>query len=131
MYPGPIGHQGWCGKPLHGAADIAAVAISTKYIAAHGQSPYSDYCGKCMCITINDVDKTSNNQVNVDYSPYVGKTFKGRVMDQCPECEDDHIDILVDRPYTNIVPESIMFSVGVWTTEWRFIDCQETCDMSH
>jgi hypothetical protein len=80
-----------------------------------------------VCITFAGADRTSNPNVNANYFPYVGRRIKGKVMDQCPECEDEHVDIL-DTPFYNaVIPKDIVYSVGVWTVEWNWIDCSASC----
>ena len=106
---------------------MVPVAVSTKYIGLHDQSPHSQSCNKCMCIRVVGADTSSNNQINVDISPYVGAVFKGKVMDQCPECDDEHVDVLKVPAYTNVVPANIAYSVGVWAIEWQWIDCAASC----
>lgn len=148
VYSGPVGIQkGWCGNILHGSNDSVPVAISTKYIPLHAVSPNSNYCGKCMCIQVLSNDETSNPYPTSKAKKYYGKIFKGRVEDACSECDDDHIDILADRPYTyapetkdnpkaayynsmpglRAIPSNIVYSVGVWKTQWNFVNCNTDC----
>ena len=82
-----------------------------RYIPTSTISPKSPYCGKCMCIRINGADPTSNQYPPAAAKKYYGKVFKGVVMDLCPECEQDHIDILTDKPYTSIVPLNMAYTV--------------------
>ena len=149
IYPGPLGIQkGWCGKMLKGSNDTAAVAISTKYVPIHTQSPLSPYCGKCLCFRVVGADESTNPNYPLAAKRYFGKVFKGKVMDLCPECEDDHIDILADRPYTSAtinkanplatnfnkipgprgIPNQMVYSVGIWKVEWNFASCSQSCD---
>jgi hypothetical protein len=148
VFSGPVGkNKGWCGKILEGSNDFAAVAISTKYMNLHGNSPYSQYCGKCMCIRVVGHDETSNKYPPAAAKKYHGTVIKGVVRDMCSECDDDHIDILADRPYTQApidkwnplakkynakpgirkIPSNIVYSVGVWKTEWNFVNCNTNC----
>ncbi len=150
VYAGPIGiHRGWCGRHLKGDNSAAGVAISTKYINLKSVSPHSPYCGQCVCIRIVGADLTSNRYPPKEAANYFGKILKGRVEDLCPECEDDHIDILADRPYTfgpvdkynpmaarmnsippttRIVPRNIAYGVGIWRVEWQFASCNTNCN---
>jgi hypothetical protein len=128
IYSASPDHKGWCGKELRTAPqDAVPVAVSTKYIGLTAQSPYSPACDRCVCITFAGADRTSNPNVNADFFGYVGRRIKGKVMDQCPECEDEHVDIL-DTPFYNaVIPKDIVYSVGVWTIEWSWIDCSASC----
>jgi len=150
IFTGPVGVQkGWCGQILQGTPDYAAVAVSTKYIDLKGESPYSPTCEKCMCIRIKGADGTSNPYPDPAASAVYGKILKGKVLDRCSECEDDHIDILADIPYTDApvnewnpkaseanavqgdraMTSQMAYSVGVWTTEWQFVDdCNVDCN---
>ena len=149
VYSGPLFvHKGWCGKMLTGSNASAGVAISTKYIHRFKHiSPNSQYCGQCMCIRVRAPDTTKNPYPPRDGMKYINTIIKAQVQDQCPECEDDHIDILADRPYTfapedsnnpkarqanshpgpRAIPRGIVYGVGVWTSEWNFVDCKTDC----
>lgn len=148
VFSGPVGKQkGWCGKILRGSNTTAAVAISTKYLPLHGISPQSHYCGQCMCIRIVGTDKTSNAYPPSSARSYFGTIIKGQVADMCSECDDDHVDILADRPYTyapvdkwnplaayynkirgaRAMPTKMAYDVGVWTVEWNFVSCSANC----
>jgi len=150
IFNGPVGMQkGWCGQILHGTPDYAAVAVSTKYIDLKGESPHSPTCEKCMCIRIRGADETSNPYPDPNANAVYGKILKGKVLDRCAECEDDHIDILADIPYTDApvnewnpkaseanavqgdraMTSQMAYSVGVWTAEWQFVDdCNVDCN---
>lgn len=100
-----------------------------------------------MCIRIDGVDETTNPYPPPGYERFNGKTFKGRVMDLCPECEDDHIDILGDAPYSTALEDAwnpraseanakegprLMsaeeaYTAGVWKVEWDFASCETDC----
>ena len=150
IFSGPVGVQkGWCGKTLQGTPDYAAIAVSTKYIDLKGESPYSPACEKCMCIRITGTDETSNPYPDPAASASYGKIMKGKVLDLCPECEDEHIDILADIPYSDspvnewnpkaseangvqgnrLMTSQMAYSVGIWTAEWQFVDdCNVDCN---
>lgn len=146
VFSGPLGiHKGWCGNYLQGSNSTGMIALSTKYLKENR----STYCGKCVCIQILAVDETSNKYPPKDANKYFGKILKAKVYDQCPECEDDHIDILADRPYSyaptstdnpkskyfnslpgpRIMSSSMAYGVGVWKVQWNFIDCAKSCDV--
>lgn len=148
VFSGPVGMQkGWCGELLMGSPDWAAVAVSTKYIGLHTESPKSPSCGRCMCIRIAGVDETSNAHPPGESERFFGRTLKGRVVDRCAECEDDHIDILADMPYSTAVEDEwnprgadanaragprVMtaaqaYTAGVWKVEWDFAPCEADC----
>jgi hypothetical protein len=150
VFNGPIGKQkGWCGKILKGSNDAAGVALSTKYINLKSISPHSPYCGKCLCIRVLGHDEKINKSPPRAAKKYYGTIFKGIVMDMCSECEDDHIDILTDRPYsaapvnkwnpyakhynsirgTRKIPVDLAYGVGVWKTEWNFVPCNTKCEL--
>jgi hypothetical protein len=100
-----------------------------------------------MCIRVIGTDETSNKWPTPKAKKYFGTIVKGKVMDACSECEDDHIDIMADRPYTNAlvnswnpkaryynslpgaraIPVDIVYSVGVWKAQWNFVDCKVDC----
>jgi hypothetical protein len=148
IFSGPVGkQQGWCGKILRGSNTTAVIAISSKYLPLHGVSPNSQYCGKCMCVRVRGPDETTNPHYPKVATKYAGKIFKGIVHDMCPECEDDHIDVLADRPYTQspqdrwnpnakmhnaipgprIIPHNVAYGVGIWKVEWNFVPCATNC----
>ena len=128
IYSASTDHKGWCGVPLGNApSDAVPVAVSTKYIGLNAQSPMSPACDRCVCITIAGADRTSNPNAPAAYFQYVGRRIKGKVMDQCPECEDEHVDILDTPLYNGVVPRDIAYGVGVWTIEWNWIDCSAKC----
>ena len=149
LFSGPVGvNRGWCGKVLEGSHDFAGVALSTKYIPLHANSPNSQYCGSCLCVQLLATDETTNKYPPMAAKKYYGKIFKGRVVDACSECEDDHIDVLTDRPFSyapvnkfnpkakyynsipgpRLVPVNLAYGVGVWKVQWNFVDCNTNCN---
>jgi len=149
IFSGPLGIQrGWCGKVLEGSANSVPVAISTKYIPSNGRSPDSPYCGACICVQVVGTDETSNPHPTPEARKYFGRVFKGKVLDSCVECDDDHIDVLSDRPYTyaptnkdnpkaahynslpgpRAIPSRIAYSVGIWKVQWNFASCSTNCE---
>ena len=148
IFPGPVGLQkGWCGSILQGSKEYVPIAISTKYIRVHDVSPDSSYCGKYVCVQVLGTDETSNKYPPSAAKKYYGKVFKGRIADMCSECDDDHIDVLADRPYTyavinksnpkashynsiqgpRLMPTSVAYGVGVWKAQWNFVDASTDC----
>jgi hypothetical protein len=148
-FTGPLGiHKGWCQEPLKGSEHFAAVAISTKYIPMRTESPHSPYCGACVCVQVVGTDETTNPYPPANASHYFGTIIKGKVIDLCPECGDDQIDILADRPYTyapttpdnpkasafnsvkgrRAIPTDTVFGVGIWKVQWNFVGCAASCD---
>ena len=86
---------------LEGTNDTAIVAVSTKYLktSQHGWVDDHGSCGKCMCIHVRGVDNEYNPGAKYYAAKqYFGLTFLGKVGDRCGECEDEHIDVLLDRP---------------------------------
>lgn len=108
IYRGPIygsssGHKAACNKWLHGEDGYAMVAVSTKYLKTYqgGWAGDKGACDKCMCIRLHGGDDKYNQGLQKDaLSKHIGLTFMGKVGDRCSECEDDHIDLLQDRPLT-------------------------------
>jgi hypothetical protein len=87
---------------LAGTNERALVAVSTKYLKTYqgGWAPNKGACGMCMCIRMHGGDAGSNPGLQKDaVNPRIGMSFMGQVGDRCAECEDDHIDILQDRPF--------------------------------
>lgn len=127
-------HKGWCGwhlsNWLYAKKHEIGVAVSTKYIKQSREvSPYSPVCGKCMCVRVVNTDNTTNPNAPKDAKKVFGSVFKGRVVDVCPECSDDHIDILAGESYAKKVPLKIAYGVGIWLVEWQFVnDCNINCE---
>lgn len=108
IYRGPIygsspQHKAACNKILHGEDDAALVAVSTKYLKSYqgGWAGDKGACDKCMCVRMHGADEVFNPGLQKDNAAkHIGLTFKAKVGDRCGECEDDHIDLLQDRPLT-------------------------------
>ena len=106
IYRGPIygsspGHLAACNKRLKGDDGAALVAVSTKYLKTYqgGWAGDKGACDKCVCVRLHGGDDKYNPGIQKDnVAPALGLTFKGVVADRCSECEDDHIDLLQDRP---------------------------------
>eukprot|EP00877_Chromochloris_zofingiensis_P011105 jgi/Chrzof1/6248/Cz17g17110.t1 len=106
VYRGPIygsqpDHKGACNATLVGSNESSVVAVSTKYLktAQGGWVADKGACGQCMCIHVRGVDDKYNPGVKYQSAKaHFGLTFLAKVGDRCGECEDDHIDILMDRP---------------------------------
>jgi hypothetical protein len=139
IYVGPVLKQlGYCGEILTGTRDAVGVALSTKYMTKGFKK--DPYCGRYICVKILSNDRTSNPTPPATFNKYRNTIFKGRIIDICPECDDDHIDVLADQPLTTspvglgnpyaavanargptrIIPLNILFAVGVWEIEWGF-----------
>jgi hypothetical protein len=108
-----------------GQREFVEVAVSTKYFRGPiDQAP--NYCGQCMCVRIRGADTVANpGAVPAEYEPYVGTVFKAVVTNCCPECPDDSFDILNTKAYRSFVTPG---SVGTWTAEWNFVNCETNCD---
>ncbi|KAI8464817.1 MAG: hypothetical protein J3K34DRAFT_439029 [Monoraphidium minutum] len=106
IYRGPIygsssGHKAACNKWLQGDDNYAMVAVSTKYLKTYegGWAASKGACDKCMCIRMHGGDDKFNTGLQKEHAQKsIGLTFMGKVGDRCSECEDDHIDLLQDRP---------------------------------
>lgn len=109
VYRGPVlgatpTHRGACNYMLNGSDAQALVAVSTKYLktAQGGWVPDKGACGSCMCIRLHGIDDVYNPGVNARQKAaatgMLGLTFMAVVGDRCGECDDDHIDVLLDRP---------------------------------
>jgi hypothetical protein len=105
-YRGPIygssqAHKAACNKWIQGSSEAAMVAVSTKYLKTYqgGWTSDTGACGKCMCVRMHGGDVKYNPGLQKESaSKRVGLTFLAKVGDRCAECEDDHIDVLLDRP---------------------------------
>jgi hypothetical protein len=108
IYRGPIygssaQHKAACNQYLYGGDEAAMVAVSTKYLKTFqgGWAPDKGSCGMCMCVRLHGADDKFNSGLQRDpASKHIGLTFLAKVGDRCAECEDDHIDLLQDRPLT-------------------------------
>lgn len=108
IYRGPIygssyGHKAACNLRLKGNDRAAMVAVSTKYLKTYqgGWAGDKGACGQCMCVRLHGGDDKFNTGLQKDAaSKHIGLTFLAQVGDRCGECEDDHIDLLQDRPLT-------------------------------
>lgn len=137
-------HKSWCGWPLQSKDGYVGIALSTKYINVNKDiSPNSRYCGQCICARVVNTDNTSNPYPPQESTRYFGRIFKGKVLDSCPECSDDQIDVLADEPYVfdtgriqmslfpfaPFIPIRLAYTVGIWITEWQFVDnCAVDCN---
>ncbi|KAI8469932.1 MAG: hypothetical protein J3K34DRAFT_521733 [Monoraphidium minutum] len=107
VYRGPVlgkepAHKGACDVPLEGSDTHALVAVSTKYIKSRQGGWHDDpgACGMCMCVRLQGCDDVYNPHPNRDnVLRNQGLAFAARVGDRCGECEDDHVDVLLDRPF--------------------------------
>ncbi|KAI8462327.1 MAG: hypothetical protein J3K34DRAFT_194117 [Monoraphidium minutum] len=108
IYRGPIygsssQHKAACNKWLAGDDHAALVAVSTKYLKTYqgGWAADKGACDKCMCVRLHGGDDKFNGGLQKEtLSKHIGLTFLAKVGDRCAECEDDHIDLLQDRPLT-------------------------------
>ncbi|GBF96386.1 hypothetical protein Rsub_09185 [Raphidocelis subcapitata] len=108
IYRGPIWgsspqHKAACKKELHGEDHAALVAVSTKYLKTYqgGWATDKGACDKCMCVRMHGGDNKYNPGLQTEpMQKHMGLTFLAKVGDRCGECEDDHIDLLQDRPLT-------------------------------
>jgi len=94
-------HKGACAVDLAGSNETAVVAVSTKYLKTSqgGWADEKGACGQCMCVHMRGVDNKYNPGVKFYAAKqHFGLTFLGKVADRCGECEDEHIDVLLDRP---------------------------------
>lgn len=93
-----------------------------------GTSPHNKNCGKCVCVTIVGVDTKRNPHPPSWAKKYFGKKFKVVVLDKCPECKADHIDVLAAQPYiSKTMSSSAAYTVGTWKASWKFISCGARC----
>lgn len=136
-------HKSWCGWQLKSNNGTVGVALSTKYIRMQQDiSPNSPYCGRCLCARIVGTDNTSNPNAPKEASRYFGRIFRGRVVDSCPECSDDQLDVLAQFPYVSNnknnrglnnknqpnIPINMAYTVGIWLVEWQFVsNCRVNC----
>ncbi|KAF8072387.1 ttc4 [Scenedesmus sp. PABB004] len=108
IYRGPIygsspEHKAACNKVLRGSDDAAMVAVSSKYLKTYqgGWAADGGACGQCMCVRLHGADDKFNSGLQTEQArKHVGLTFLAKVGDRCAECDDDHIDILQDRPFS-------------------------------
>ena len=106
VYTGPIygmspDARTACNTYHVGSNEAATVAVSTKYLKTYqgGWADDKGSCGLCMCIRMHGVDSAYNPSYKPEQvKAHIGLTFKGVVRDRCSECDDDHIDLLQDRP---------------------------------
>jgi hypothetical protein len=160
IYSGPILAQKFaCNVDGIGSDDFATVAVSSKYLpntanAWNGMKP--QYCGQCMCISVQGGDSAKSEKHNPNaklneevINKHKGLSLMGKVGDRCGECNDDSIDILLDRPYSyNKIGEaeahgkgfevnaksglrgfddgSTPYAVGTWVAFWNFVPCDWT-----
>jgi hypothetical protein len=111
VYRGPVlgwaadnTHVGACNATLAGSAAHAMVAVSSRHLSskqgAWEREPGS--CGACMCVRMAGADEALNSEAPLQYAANIasaaGSSFMAVVGDRCGECEDDHIDVLLDRP---------------------------------
>jgi hypothetical protein len=109
-----------CNTRHVGTDEAALIAVSTKYLRTYHGGWASDKgsCGKCLCIRMHGVDSA----YNPGFQPrrvraHIGLTFKGIVGDRCAECEDEHLDIFQDRPFS-FAPYSPSLSTSVSEDKW-------------
>lgn len=108
IYRGPIygsspNHKAACNQVLKGDDRAAMVAVSTKYLKTWqgGWADDKGACGQCMCVRMHGGDNKFNGGMQTEnMKKHLGVTFLAQVGDRCGECEDDHIDLLQDRPLT-------------------------------
>jgi hypothetical protein len=111
VYRGPVlgydddnSHVGACNATLAGTNTHALVAVSTAHLSSRqgAWEPTPGACGSCMCVRVAGADSGMNPSVESMYGPNVagalGASFMAVVGDRCGECEDEHIDLLLDRP---------------------------------
>jgi hypothetical protein len=111
VYRGPLmgweldnTHVGACNATLAGSATHAMVAVSTRHLSSRqgAWEPEMGSCGSCMCIRISGADAGANSADPSQFAENVGgatgASFMGVVGDRCGECEDEHIDVLLERP---------------------------------
>lgn len=146
VYNGPLGQHLACGGYAKGNDDKASVAISTKYFKTFETEPtrLSKYCGQCLCMVVLGADKALNPGPQMDkVDHFRGLAMMASVQDQCSECQDDSIDVLLDRPYAfnqdltenarkanavkGVRGSSISpFEVGAFGVAWNFAPCSWT-----
>jgi hypothetical protein len=123
---GTIGKLGWCGWPLNAdQKGMVTIAVGPKYIS--GVSTNSPTCGKCVCIKLEGTDLSRNQHPPDSAKPFYGTVIKGKIGDLCPECKDNHIDILTGDYYKSKVDLAVSKTVGVWAVDWGFVDCNSSC----
>jgi hypothetical protein len=103
MYGSHDGARTACNNPHSGSTNHATIAVSTKYLKTQqgGWSQDTGHCGKCMCVHIHGADEAYNPGLQRDNArAHMHYAFMGKVRDRCAECPDDHIDVLMDRPFS-------------------------------
>jgi len=108
IFRGPMygSHQGArtaCDNPHSGSSNHATIAVSTKYLRTQqgGWATDKGHCGQCMCVHIHGADEAYNPGLQRDNArAHMSYAFMGKVRDRCSECPDDHIDVLMDRPFS-------------------------------
>lgn len=103
MYGSSEGARTACNTPHSGATDHATIAVSTKYLRTKqgGWADDKGHCGKCMCVYMHGADQAYNPGLQRENAlAHMSYAFMGKVRDRCSECPDDHIDVLMDRPFS-------------------------------
>jgi len=103
MYGSNDGARTACNTPHSGSANYATIAVSTKYLKTKqgGWAADKGHCGQCMCVYIHGADQAYNPGLQRDNAKvHMSYAFMGKVRDRCSECPDDHIDVLMDRPFS-------------------------------
>lgn len=103
MYGSSEGSRTACNTPHSGSTNYATIAVSTKYLRTQqgGWSEDKGHCGKCMCVFIHGADQAYNPGLQHNNArQHMSYAFMGKVRDRCGECPDDHIDVLMDRPFS-------------------------------
>ena len=121
----PEGHKTWCGGGLGDGDGMVSIAAGPHFVG--GVSPNSPNCGRCLCMRLTGTDTSRNPWPPESAKPYYGKVLKGKIIDQCPECEGGHIDVYIGNYYQSQVDYGVSKTVGIWMVEWGFIDCNDTC----
>jgi hypothetical protein len=105
-YDDDSSHVGACNATLAGSATHALVAVSTAHLSHRegAWEPTLGACGSCVCVRVAGADAGMNEAVAPMYGANVarakGASFMGVVGDRCGECEDEHLDVLLDRPFS-------------------------------
>jgi hypothetical protein len=111
VYRGPVlgyedAHVGACNATLAGSATHALVAVSTAHLSSRqgAWEPEPGACGSCLCMRVAGADVGMNAPAAAMYGPSLaataGASFMGVVGDRCGECDDEHVDVLLDRPFS-------------------------------